>query len=68
MEVLVDLLEPLIGDMGIDLGGGNGSVAKHGLHRSNISPIGPKIRRETMTQGMRMYILDNSGFFGVMLY
>ena len=44
----MNIFEVRVGDMGIDLGGGDIGVTKHGLHRAQISPIHQKVGRERM--------------------
>lgn len=58
VKFFVDVLELLVGDVGVNLGGGDGRMSKHGLHAADIGAISQKIGRKTMPQGMRMNILD----------
>ena len=39
MKGLVDFFEPFVGDMGIDLGGGDRGVTEHGLDGADIGAI-----------------------------
>lgn len=52
----MDFFETLIGDVGVDLGSGDGSVTEHGLDASDVSSIREEIRCETMAERMRMDI------------
>lgn len=47
--------------MGVDLGGGDGRVSEHSLHASDIRTILQEVGRETVTQGMRVDILHDTG-------
>ena len=49
----VELLQPLTGHMGIDLGGGEVAVAQQQLHHAQISPMIKQMGRECMAQVMR---------------
>ena len=40
---LMDFFETLVGDVGIDLGGGDRSVTEHGLDRTDIGSISEEI-------------------------
>ena len=39
----MDFFETLVGDVGIDLGGGDRSVTEHGLDRTDIGSISEEI-------------------------
>ena len=39
MEFVVDFFEMRVGDMGVNLGGRNIGVAKHGLNRAQVGAI-----------------------------
>ena len=67
MKFLVYLLELLIGDVGVDLGGGDGGVAEHALDAADVGSIGKQIGGKTVAQGVRMNIFDKTCFGSIKL-
>ena len=53
MMLLVQLLEPFAGDMGINLGGRNVGMAQQELHYAQIRAVVEQVRGEGMAQHMR---------------
>jgi hypothetical protein len=58
-------LEMLIGDMGVDLGGGDRGVSEHRLDAPDIRSIGEEIGSKGVPQRMRVDIFDDAGFGGI---
>ena len=57
-----------IGDMSIDLRGGDAGMSEHGLHRADIGAIYQKIGCKGMAQGMRCDFLGDAGANSVFFY
>ena len=53
MKLLVDVAQMGIGDVGINLGRGDGGVAEHGLDAADVGAIYQEIGGKGMTKGMR---------------
>jgi hypothetical protein len=49
MEFLVNVFQPALLNMGIQLGGGNVGMTKHKLHRPEISAVFKQMRGKGMT-------------------
>lgn len=60
-------LEPLLVDMGIDLGSRYVRVAQHLLDDSKIRAVAEEMRGEAMPQKMRINVLFQSGVLRVLL-
>ena len=67
MKSLVNFFQVFVGDVGIDLSGGDGSVTQHGLHAADIRSVYQKIGGEAVAQGMGVNLFDNAGFGSVVL-
>ena len=52
MELFVDFFERSVGDVGVDLGSGDGGVTKEGLNRAQVSAVTEQISRERMADLM----------------
>ena len=65
MKLAMHSLEPLLIDMGIDLGGRDVRVAKHLLDDSKIRAVAEQMRCEAVPQKVRINILFQSGALGV---
>ena len=52
----MDFLELLVGQVGIDLGGGNICVAQKRLNRTQIGAVDKEIGGKTMAQLMGVYL------------
>ena len=63
----MDFSELAVGDMGVNLGGGDAWMAKHDLDRTQISSIFQKIGGETMAQNVGRYFFRYAGFDGVVM-
>lgn len=50
-----------VGDVGVDLGGGDVAVAKHLLNAAQIRPIHQQISGKTVTQGMWADVFGDAG-------
>ena len=68
MKGAVDFLEPFVGDVGIDLRGGDGGVAEHRLNRPDIGAVDEEIGRETVAERVGMDIFADAGFFGIVFH
>lgn len=53
MELLMNVFELLIGDVGVDLGRNNAGMPEHYLYRTDIGAILKKVGRERVTQNVR---------------
>ena len=53
MGLLVALPEPLDGNMGVDLGGGQAAVAQDFLHRAEVGPAVEQVRGGGVPEGVR---------------
>ncbi len=58
----MDFLEAFIGDVCVDLCGGDGRMSEHGLHRTDIGSIDEKVSSKAMTQGVWVDIFDDARF------
>ncbi len=67
MKLLVDFFEVLVGDMGVDLGGGDVGVAEHGLDGAEVSAVHKEIGGEAMAESVGRDVLCDAGFAGVFL-
>lgn len=59
MEGFMDFLELLVGQVGIDLGGGNICVAQKRLDRTQVGAVYKKVGGKTMAQLMGVYLFWN---------
>ena len=67
MKLAMHSLEPLLIDVGIDLGRRYVRVAQHLLDDSKIRAVAEKMRGEAVPQKMRINVLFNSGVLRVLL-
>ena len=67
MKLAMHSLEPLLVDMGINLGGRYIRVAQHLLDDSKIRAVAEKMRGEAVPQKMRINVLFQSGVLRVLL-
>jgi len=56
VELLMHLLEMRIGDVSVDLRGGDGLMAQKLLDRADICAVGKKRGRKRVTERVRRYI------------
>lgn len=63
----MDLLQMLIGHVGIDLGRRDRGVAEHGLDAPDVGAIDEEVGGEAVAERVRMDIFDDAGFGGVVL-
>lgn len=68
VEFLVYLAETFVGDVGIDLGRGDGGMSEHGLYRADIGAVVEEIRREAVSERVRMHVFDDTRFDGTALH
>lgn len=61
------LAEVGVGDVGIDLGGGDVGVAEHGLDGAKVGTIHEEIGGEAVAEGVRRDVLRDAGLAGVFL-
>lgn len=52
MKLLVHFTELFVGDVGVDLGGGDIGVAEHHLHTADVGAIGEEIGRKGVAKHM----------------
>jgi len=65
MEALVDFFEMGVGDMGIDLCGGDVGVAEERLDRTEVGAVHEEVGGERVSQGVGRNVFGDAGFFGV---
>ena len=64
---MIDLLQPLADDLGVDLGGGDVRVAQHHLERAQIRPVFQQVGRKGVAQGVGGDVLLNPRLFLIVL-
>ena len=64
----MDFPELLVGNMRINLGGGNGRMPKHALNAADVRPVHQQIRGIRMPEGMRGDFFGNAGSTGIMFH
>lgn len=52
MKRLVDFFEVLVGDVGVDLGGGDRRVSQQGLDRTDVGAVGQEVGGEAVAHRM----------------
>ena len=57
----MDGFEVGVSDVSIDLGRRDVTVAKHGLHRSQVCPVHEQIGRKRVTKGVWADMLGDAG-------
>ena len=57
MELLMDVPQALVGDVGVDLGGRHVLVAQKLLDAAKIGAVGQKVGRVGMAQGVGRHLL-----------
>ena len=67
MKLAMHSLEPLLVDMGINLGGRYVRVSQHLLDDSKIRAVAEEMRGEAVPQKMRINVLFQSGVLRVLL-
>ena len=67
MKLLMDGLEPLGVDMGVNLGGGDVGVAEHFLNNTQRCAVLQQVAGEGVAQRVRRHIFHDAGPFGVLL-
>lgn len=60
MKPLVDIAQMLVGDVRIDLGGADITVAEHALNTPNIGAVHQQVSRETMPHGVRANVFGDT--------
>ena len=63
----MDFFEVLVGDVSVDLGGGDVGVAEHGLDGAEVGAIHEKVGSEAVAEGVWGNVLGDTGHFGVFL-
>lgn len=61
----MDLAEVGIGDVRVDLGGGDVSVSEHGLDGAKVGAVHEKVGGERMAEGVGGDVFSNAGEAGV---
>lgn len=61
MKLFVHLVEPLVGDVGVNLRGGDGGVAEHLLDRTDVGTINEQLSGEGVAKNMRGDAFDDAG-------
>ena len=68
MKLAMHSLEPLLIDMGIDLGGRYVRVAQHLLNDSKIRAVAEQMRCEAVAQKVRINVFFQSGALRVLFH
>lgn len=63
----MDFAEVGVGDVGIDLGGGDVGVAEHGLDGADVGAVHEEVGGEAVAESVGRNMLRDAGFFGVEL-
>ena len=61
VEAGVDLFEMLVGDVGVDLGGGDVGVAEQGLDGAEVGAVHEKVGSEAVAEGVGGNMLGDAG-------
>ena len=67
MVFFVDVFKTFVGDMGIDLSGGNGGMAEHFLNSAEVNALGEKISGVRMAKSVRRGVDGQAGEFYIVL-
>lgn len=67
VELLMYLAEVGVGDVGVDLSGGDVGVAEHGLDGANVGAVHEEVGGEAVAEGVGGDVFCDAGFFGVEL-
>ena len=67
MEFFVDFAEVGVGDVGVDLGGGDVGVAEHGLDGAEVGAVHEKVGGEGVSEGVWGDVFGDAGCFGVVV-
>ena len=67
MGLEVDLLDPLAGEVGVELGGRDVGVPEHLLHRAQVAAAGEQVRGEAVAQRVRAHLAVEPRGLGVAL-
>lgn len=67
VEFLVDFFEMGVGDVGVDLSGGDVGVAEHGLDGTEVGAVHKEVGGEAVAEGVGRDVLCDAGFAGVFL-
>ena len=65
MEFVVDFLQMGVGDVGVDLGGGDVGVAEERLNGAEVSAVHEKVSGEAVAKGVGADVLGDAGEAGV---
>lgn len=68
LELVVNFLKVGVGDVGVNLRGGDTAVAKHGLHRTQVGTVHYQVGGEAVAQGVRRNVFGNARQLGVIFY
>lgn len=63
----MDLFEVLVGDVGVDLGGGDVGVAEHGLDGADVGAVHEEVGGEAVAEGVGGDVFGDASEFGVFL-
>lgn len=62
VKFFVNFAEFFVGEVGVDLGGGDGAVPEHFLHGADVGAVNEQFGGVAVAQGMRCDLLGDSGF------
>ena len=65
VEFLVYFFEVLVGNVGVNLGGGDVGVAEHGLHGADVGAVHEEVGGEAVTEGVGGDVFRDAGLFCV---
>ncbi len=57
----MNFTESIVGDIVIDLSGGDGGMAEHGLDAPDVSAIDQEVSGVAVTESVRCNFFDNAG-------
>ncbi len=63
----MDFFEVGVGDVGVDLGGGDVGVAEHSLNGAEVGTVHKEVGSEAVAQSVGGDVLGDAGEFGVFL-
>src|SRR3989344_500854 len=68
MKLFMHVVKLFVGDVGIDLGGGNAGVAQHDLDGADVRAVAEQVGGEAVADDVRGDFLGNAGLDGVKFY
>ncbi len=63
----MDFFQVGVGDVGVDLGGGDVGMAEHGLDGADVGAVHEEVGGKAVAEGVGGDVFGDAGFFGVEL-